>query len=500
MGAAPRNKSAHKGIDKQYLWLGTALPGDALGNFGTAIELISQRSTYFYEDQGHYWFDTQPSVAKAASDYAEQLREDEHTVWNEIVRRLNDQERARGVFSRVHIAPDSTADIPDNDETRLVVVHPKYSKHKQDGPRSAVYEWVRKALESKGASQRIHRNTLIFLAADSGELSGLEATIRSYLGWKMVYNTADELNLSAQQRRQTDEWVKKLDQTANDRLRSTYVWCIYPEQLDPTQPFELSTDKVPDSGGKSLAERVGTKLVREDLLITELAPTMLGMALKEKLGSRWQNSTDMSVGELWEYFTRYVYMLRLANRQVLDEAVFSALDAMLLDDEKFALAVGKDDSSGRYRGLVIPPSSSVTSFSVTNSTLVVNWDVAMQQVTIERTVNHMGTTTDGRAAGTTVANPSPVEPPTDENGASVVEDELIRYFGSVKINPDRYSRDIGNVTREIIDQLVGTGAELEITIDIQATKLDGFNETEVRTISENAQVLKFDDSSGFERG
>ena len=131
---------------------------------------------------------------------------------------------------------------------------------------------------------------------------------------------------------------------------------------------------------------------------------------------------------------------------------------------------------------------------------MVNWDVAMQQVTIERTVNHMGTTTDGRAAGTTVANPSPVEPPTDENGASVVEDELIRYFGSVKINPDRYSRDIGNVTREIIDQLVGTGAELEITIDIQATKLDGFNETEVRTISENAQVLKFDDSSGFERG
>ena len=70
----------------------------------------------------------------------------------------------------------------------------------------------------------------------------------------------------------------------------------------------------------------------------------------------------------------------------------------------------------------------------------------------------------------------------------------------MKINPDRYSRDIGNVTREIIDQLVGTGAELEITIDIQATKLDGFNETEVRTISENAQVLKFDDSSGFERG
>ena len=73
-----------------------------------------------------------------------------------------------------------------------------------------------------------------------------------------------------------------------------------------------------------------------------------------------------------------------------------------------------------------------------------------------------------------------------------------RYFGSVKVDPDRYSRDIGNVTREIIDRLAGAGAKLEITIDIQASKSDGFDEGEVRTISENARVLKFDPSSGFE--
>ena len=65
-------------------------------------------------------------------------------------------------------------------------------------------------------------------------------------------------------------------------------------------------------------------------------------------------------------------------------------------------------------------------------------------------------------------------------------------------HPDRYSRDIGNVTREIIDRLAGAGANLEITIDIQASKSDGFDEGEMRTISENAHVLRFDPSSGFE--
>ena len=92
-----------------------------------AIEQLAQRSTYFYEEQGHYWFDTQPSVTKTASDHAERLREDPETVWNEIVDRLRSQERKRGVFARVHAAPETTADIPDVDEARLVFVHPRHS-------------------------------------------------------------------------------------------------------------------------------------------------------------------------------------------------------------------------------------------------------------------------------------------------------------------------------------------------------------------------------------
>ena len=56
-----------------------------------------------------------------------------------------------------------------------------------------------------------------------------------------------------------------------------------------------------------------------------------------------------------------------------------------------------------------------------------------------------------------------------------------RFFGSVKVDPERYSRDIGNITREIIDRLAGAGARLEIIIDIQAVKTEGFDNTEIMT-------------------
>ncbi len=507
MGAAPRIKSSRKGLDKQYLWLGTAIPGDTLGNFGGAVELLEQRSTYFYEEQGHYWFDTQPSVTKTANDYAERLREDVETVWNEISRRLQGEERVRGVFDRVHIAPSSSADIPDLEDTRLVIAHPRHARRKQDGADSAAHAWVRDAIESKGASQRIHRNTLIFLLADKSELEGLEAATRSYLGWKRVQATSDSLNLSAQQRKQTDDWVGRRDQTVSDRIRDTFVWAVYPEQFDPTKPFELVADRVPDSGGRSLAERVGTKLGREDQLVTDFGAPILGATLHNELGALWRDAGEISVGELWGYFTRYTYLPRLVRREVLDGAIQQALTTALVDSERFGIAAGKDTDTGRYRGLVVPPDSNA-SIQVTNSTLLIDAEKAQEQIDSDRaaareaaarqTENGVESVGPDDFAWTDAQQPA-ADTDALSPAESALEAALARFFGSVKIDPDRYSRDIGNVTREVIDRLSGAGARLEITIDIQATKPEGFDEAEVRTISENARVLKFDPSSGFEK-
>ena len=70
----------------------------------------------------------------------------------------------------------------------------------------------------------------------------------------------------------------------------------------------------------------------------------------------------------------------------------------------------------------------------------------------------------------------------------------------MRITDARYTRKIGEITREVIDQLAGAGADLEITIDIQARKPAGFTDQEVRTVRENAATLGFDPSSAFERG
>lgn len=506
VGAAPRSKSSRKGLDKQYLWLGTAVPGDILGNYGNAVELLSQRSTYFYEDQGHYWFDTQPSVTKTASDYAERLREDVETVWNEIVQRLRSEERSRGEFDRVHIAPESSAEIPDLEDTRLIIVHPRHSRRKEDGPGSAAMEWIRQAVESKGASQRIHRNSLIFLIADRNLLAGLEAVTRNYLGWKQVQGAADSLNLSTQQRKQTDDWVNKHNQTVTDRIRDSFIWAVYPEQFDPTKPFDLTADKVPDSGGLTLAERATKKLARDDQIVTDFGSAILGATLHNELGIRWKDSGEITVGELWGYFTRYTYLPRLVRREVLDTAIEHSLTSILVENERFAIAGGKDAETGRYRGLIIPGGSGTASIQITDSTLLVGYAIAEKQVEADRLAVGRAASSDSESGSYAVGEEGGTYSGSGSNVLAVgdgerslaekeLESRLSRYFGSVTIDSERYAREIGNVVREVIDRLVGSGAQLEITIDIQASKQEGFSAPEVRTISENANVLKFVDSS-----
>ncbi|QRV01768.1 DUF499 domain-containing protein [Arcanobacterium phocisimile] len=503
-GAAPRAKSTRKGLDKQYVWLGAAIPGDALDSFANAVELLGQRSTYFYEEQGHYWFDTQPSVTKTANDYAERLREDIETVWNEITRRLQSEQKKRGSFDRVHVAPVSDADIPDLEETRMVILPPRISQAKHDRKESETLTWVQHAVESKGSSQRIHRNSLIFLAPDKNRLETLEANVRTYLGWKKVLESGDSLNLSLQQRRQAEASVGKFDQAVTSKIPDVYMWVIYPQQLDPTQPFTLAVEKVSGSESFSLAERVSEKLKRDEQLITVLGAAILGSILNNDLRELWEKSGEITVGQLWSNFTNYIYMPRLVCRKVLETAIEDALNNVLLEEELFAIAVGKNSETERYQGLVIPPNPGCN-IQISDTVMLVHLQKAREQLEKDRIVEVDNgdvvddfTVIDGNDL-TTRFDVNADDLKDGDNGAEKESYSLraTRFFGSVELDPDRYSRSFGRIVDEVISRIAGTGVELQITLDIQAQKLEGFTESEVRVINENTQVLKFR-SAGFE--
>ncbi len=67
-----------------------------------------------------------------------------------------------------------------------------------------------------------------------------------------------------------------------------------------------------------------------------------------------------------------------------------------------------------------------------------------------------------------------------------------------QLDANRPVKDFGAVTEEVLQNLVAlTGADVEVTLHIRATKPDGFDDGVIRTVTENARTLKFEPGSGF---
>lgn len=78
------------------------------------------------------------------------------------------------------------------------------------------------------------------------------------------------------------------------------------------------------------------------------------------------------------------------------------------------------------------------------------------------------------------------------------ERKLRRFYGSVALNPMRLGRDAGMIGEEILQHLSSlVGADVQITLEIQARLPDGAPDGVVRTVSENARTLRFE-NFGFE--
>lgn len=478
-GAAPTIGSAHKGIETQRVFLGVATPGDVPGNFHSALTQLGDRATYFYSGQGKYWYDLQANISRRAKDQAERMHQED--VWAEIVRRLRDQSRRRGDFAAVHVCPEETGDIPDVDDARLVILHPKHL-HVRRGTGTSALEFAVKATESKGSGHRKYRNMLAFLAADSDRMGEVESAVRDYLGWSSVLGSHD-LDLTQNQRNQAEEKRTQADSTVQSRLLGAYQWGLVPEQPDPGAPLRISESKV-EGSSDWLAERATRRLGSDGRLNTQQAAINVRMAI-ERAPRIWE-SGHVSVGELWQLYASYVYMPRLRDKSVLLDGLKE--QPMLWETEGFALASGVD--GGRYVGLVA--GAGTLNIAVTDSTLLVRPDAASAQLAEEEVVIAPDTRRSSGEGPSSGARPDLTFTPP----APRVE-IASRYFGVKNLDPQRYAVDFKKVVDEVLAHLSGPDVELTVRVEIDAVSHSGFDESKVRTVSENATTLKFD-ASGFE--
>jgi len=492
VGATPTLATAHKGLDRARVFLGTALPGDVPGNFHSALNHLANQATYFYSSGSAYWYDTQANTTRTARDHADRLHPED--VWAEVKQRLDTHRRSstRG-FTAVHVMPESSADVPDSPEVRLVVVPPKFTYDRKQKNESPAVDWALQVTQRRGSAARVHQNMVVFLAADAARWSELDDSVRQFLAWSYVRANADgALGLTAAQRSQAEERVARADHTLRDRLSGTFHWALVPQN----QPVTIKPVKA-DGATEDLAERTATKLLASDDLLLQRTASVIRLDLDGPLRKAWDRAGHLTFGELWGFYTTYPYLARLRDRSVLADGVARVLDSELMwPDTGFALATGWDGQ--RYTGLAIPGTSTPAP-EVTDSLLIVQPEraLAQQQTDAERLAED-----DAPPTGPNSSTSAETRPEVDRGTTTFTPTSPprpTRFYGVKTLNPERYAGDFSKLAQEVIAHLAAvTGVELEVRVEITARAIGGFDETKVRTVNENATVLRFDDT-GFEQ-
>ena len=486
IGSAATLKTPNKGIDKQRIWLGTAVPGDTTVHFESALHLLAERATYLYSEGARYWYDVAESVTKTVRDIADGLVGHPERVWQEICQRLAAATATNlGTFAARQSCPPDSGRIPDEEEARLVLIHPG-RVHKRGDQDSAALEFARDALRNCGNVARRHPNMLVFLAADADRLPELMDATRDFLAWQEVEQKSDAMNLSKFEQRRVIDRRKQSSTIADQLIRETYVWTLNPGQPDPGRPPTVSATRT-DSSTAGLAERVSERLSRDGKLADRQAPANIRLVLRNKLPGVWEAKGYISVGELWGFYTRYTYMPRLRDRSVLVSGIREVLGLSDWITNGFALADSVQD--GTYEGLAIPGTGNWFGEVTDNTLLVVPERALQQQAAKDERQTPTGDVPHeprpGHSSAGTGTGGSQPEPGSRDR-------PLTHFLGVMKISGDRYGKALKDLQLEILPHLDDPETELTVTVEIQATRLAGFTEEKRRIISENAGVLKIE--------
>ena len=491
LGSAPTPGAANRGEEDRRIKLGCVQPGEAPAVFGDALRYLAQAATYLYQDNARYWYATQPTVTKLADDRAEMLKREPEKVAEEIQRRVKEDLKTRGEFPKIHAFPSGSGDVPDELETRLVVltVDKPFAK---EGPNPAL-QAATEILEKRGNSPRLYRNTLVFLAVDRSRLDELEAATRHFLAWKSICDEAGQLNLDPFQTRQANSQRGTWDKTSHGRIFETFQWLLAPMQTSAQSPLEWQSSRV--SGNDALAVRAAKKLKNDGQLIALFHSTSLRLEL-DKI-PLWRGE-HVAVKQLVEDFASYLYLQRPRDPEVLITAIREGIGSVTWRSETFAFAESFDENAGRYLGLragkVVPVSESAPG-------LLVKAERAARQLAEEEAAKPapitpiipptgQPTTVPGQPGERT--GPAPVQPgPAGEKPN--------HFFGNVGVDAARISRDMDTLAKEVVQHLASLpGAVVKVTVEIQASVPSGVPDATVRTVSENCRTLKFT-SHGFEK-
>ena len=277
-----------------------------------AVEGLRGKLFYLQHDSGRSYFTNQPNLNRILLTRMENISDSEIDEFEETLLKKN----LSGGKLKTFLEAKDGADIPDNDDLKLVIL-----KERDD-------VLMKEALETRGNTPRVNRNTLFFLVPLEREGNGFYSQLRKITAYRTI-GSDRTLNLSDEQRKEVRAELKKAEDELNDRLRRYYRTVFIPVK----EGVKASDLGVPTYGDtKKLDEAVYDKLRSDREILESIHP----LVIKERY---LKTNESVSTVQLYQSSAKTPGEVRVTNRGAWESGIREGVEQGLfglgeLDDGK----------------------------------------------------------------------------------------------------------------------------------------------------------------------
>jgi hypothetical protein len=200
-------EGTNKGISVPELKLNLLVPhGINHNSVNGALDELESNAYYLYYAQSssagkRYWFHTKPNINILINQAKSDVKTEDITA--EIINRLHQKSKNINAFN---VLVNPSEDIPEQLKPTLLILSPNHLA-KPNGINGKTLPLIERIATKKGNSERIYRNTMLFLVCSELGIGKLQSDVREYLACQKI-NTEYNNQLEPEQR---SDLRKRLD-------------------------------------------------------------------------------------------------------------------------------------------------------------------------------------------------------------------------------------------------------------------------------------------------
>ncbi len=163
-----------------------------------------------------YWFQSKPNINILINQAKGDVKEDE--IYGEILQMIKQSATS---ITKVKVLVDPSGDVPEQKQLTFVVMHPKYAVAAGGNVSRSAELAIKQMAQMKGSSQRVYRNTMLYLLCSEAGKAALSTKLREYLACDKIIKEYG-VQLDSEQKKDVADRKKLSADAAKEQLIHAY--------------------------------------------------------------------------------------------------------------------------------------------------------------------------------------------------------------------------------------------------------------------------------------